>query len=49
VNEDVQAGGAVGVTGTPALFINGRPLAAGALRFEAVKAEIEKESSSSHP
>lgn len=43
VEEDVRAGVAIGVTGTPALFINGRPLAAGALPFEAVRAEIEKE------
>jgi protein-disulfide isomerase len=43
VEEDVKAGVAIGVTGTPALFINGRPLAAGALPFEAVKAEIEQE------
>ncbi len=45
VNEDIQEGVAIGVTGTPALFINGRPLAAG-VPFEAVKAEIEKESPS---
>jgi protein-disulfide isomerase len=43
VEEDVKAGVAIGVTGTPALFINGRPLAAGALPFDAVKAEIERE------
>jgi protein-disulfide isomerase len=43
VGEEVRAGLAIGVTGTPALFINGRPLAAGALPFDAVRAEVEKE------
>ena len=42
VNEDHQAGLAVGVTGTPAFFVNGRFLN-GAQPFEAFKAIIDEE------
>jgi protein-disulfide isomerase len=37
-----KAGDDVGVTGTPAFFINGRPLS-GAQPFEAFKAIIDEE------
>ena len=43
VKKDLRAGGMVGVTGTPALFINGIPAPSGALPYEAVSAFIEDE------
>jgi protein-disulfide isomerase len=42
VDRDVQEAGEAGVTGTPAFFINGRPLE-GAQPFEAFKRVIEEE------
>jgi protein-disulfide isomerase len=42
VDADIAAGNDVGVTGTPAFFINGRPLD-GAQPFEAFKAIIDEE------
>jgi protein-disulfide isomerase len=42
VDEDLKAGVAIGVTGTPAFFINGRPLT-GAQPFEAFKRVIDEE------
>ena len=43
VKEDMRAGGKVGVSGTPALFVNGIPAPSGALPYEAVSAYIEDE------
>jgi protein-disulfide isomerase len=43
VEEDVQAGIRIGVSGTPALFINGRPLSGGAVPLEELKEEIARE------
>jgi predicted DsbA family dithiol-disulfide isomerase len=43
VEEDVQAGVRIGVTGTPAVFINGRPLSGGAVPLEELKEEIARE------
>ncbi len=43
VQKDMRAGGTVGVTGTPALFVNGIPAPSGALPYEAVSAFIEDE------
>ena len=40
---DASDGAAVGVTGTPAVFINGRPLPPGAVPFETVAEMIEDE------
>ena len=42
VKRDLTAGGAVGVTGTPALFVNGRPLQ-GAVTYEQLEAVIKDE------
>lgn len=42
VRADVRAAAAVGVSGTPALFVNGRPLA-GAVPFETIAAAIDDE------
>ncbi len=42
VDRDLQAGSAVGVTGTPAMFINGRPLV-GAVSFEDLAKVIDDE------
>ena len=43
VQKDMRAGGMVGVTGTPALFVNGIPAPSGALPYEAVSVFIEAE------
>ena len=43
VQKDMRAGGMVGVTGTPALFVNGIPAPSGALPYEAVSAFVEDE------
>jgi protein-disulfide isomerase len=43
VQSDYQAGIRAGVTGTPALFINGEPLAGGAVAAEAIAAAIDTE------
>jgi len=42
VDEDLEAGGKVGVTGTPAFFVNGRMLS-GAQPFEKFKEVIDEE------
>jgi protein-disulfide isomerase len=42
VNEDVAAGTAAGVTGTPALFINGRPLL-GSVPYEQIAKVVDEE------
>ncbi len=42
VQKDLEAGMAAGVSGTPAMFINGRPLS-GAQPFEAIAAIIDEE------
>jgi len=43
VDIEMSAGAAVGVTGTPAVFINGRPLPGGAVPFEMVAELIDDE------
>lgn len=43
VQKDMRAGGTAGVTGTPALFVNGIPTPSGAIPYEAVSAFIEDE------
>lgn len=43
VLRDVQDGAAFGVSGTPALFINGRPMDGGALPLEAIGEIIDQE------
>jgi protein-disulfide isomerase len=42
VNSDLKAGMAAGVTGTPTIYINGRPVG-GAQPFEVYAAVIEEE------
>lgn len=43
VQADLDAGAALGVTGTPALFVNGRPLPGGAVPFDQVAELIDDE------
>jgi protein-disulfide isomerase len=43
VKKDMQDGASAGVSGTPALFINGIPLPGGALPYEAVSKAIDEE------
>ncbi|MGH9382045.1 MAG: thioredoxin domain-containing protein [Thermoanaerobaculia bacterium] len=43
VQADLDAGAALGVSGTPALFVNGRPLPGGAVPFEQVADFIDEE------
>lgn len=43
VHADLKAGTGVGVNGTPAIFVNGRPVPGGAAPYEAVAAFIEEE------
>ena len=43
VQRDLEAGQRAGVTGTPALFVNGVPVPGGAVPYETVVAAIEKE------
>ena len=43
VREDLQAGGRVGVSGTPAVFINGIPVPGGAIPFEELSAILDEE------
>lgn len=43
VQADLEAGTALGVGGTPALFVNGRPLPSGAVPFDQVAAVIDEE------
>ena len=42
VKKDVAAGTAAGVTGTPALFVNGRPLL-GSVPYEQIKEVVDEE------
>ncbi len=42
IQQDIQAGTEVGVSGTPALFVNGRPLT-GAVPFESIAKVIDEE------
>lgn len=43
VRADVRAAAAAGVSSTPALFVNGRPLPSGAVPFETIAAAIDDE------
>jgi protein-disulfide isomerase len=43
VQEDIKEAQRAGVTGTPALFVNGVPIEGGAVSYEAVVAALEKE------
>ncbi len=43
VQADVRAGQRLGVDGTPALFVNGRPVPGGAVPFEAIAKVIDEE------
>jgi len=43
VQDDLEAGVAAGVSGTPAVFVNGRPLPGGAVPFDMVSEVIEEE------
>ncbi len=43
VQADLQAGRRLGVTGTPALFVNGRPVEGGAVAFETIARVIDEE------
>jgi len=43
IQDDLAAGKSVGVTGTPALFVNGIPVPGGAVAFDVVAAAIDKE------
>ena len=43
VEKDMQDGAGVGVTGTPALFINGAPLQGGAVPYEVLAKAIDEE------
>jgi protein-disulfide isomerase len=43
VRNDYQEGTMAGVTGTPAVFINGEPLEGGAVGYETIAAAIERE------
>ena len=43
VQDDLGEGGRVGVTGTPALFVNGVPVEGGAVSIEVISKLIEKE------
>jgi protein-disulfide isomerase len=43
VQEDLKEGNRVGVTGTPAVFVNGVVLEGGAAPYEVVAKAIEKE------
>jgi len=43
VQNDMDEGGRVGVTGTPSLFLNGVPLDGGAVPYEKIAKAIEKE------
>jgi protein-disulfide isomerase len=49
VQEDLKEGTRIGVTGTPAIFINGIPLEGGAVPYEVVAAAIEKEMERGQP
>jgi len=43
VQDDLAAGRTAGVTGTPALFVNGIPVEGGAVAFEVVAEALDKE------
>lgn len=43
VQNDLNAGARLGVTGTPALFVNGRPIEGGAVPFETIAKVIDEE------
>jgi protein-disulfide isomerase len=43
VQNDLAEGGKAGITGTPALFVNGIPIDGGAVPFETVKRAIDRE------
>jgi protein-disulfide isomerase len=43
VQKDLRDGSAVGVSGTPAMFVNGVPLAGGALPYDAISKAIDAE------
>jgi protein-disulfide isomerase len=43
VQDDLAAGQTAGVTGTPALFVNGIPIAGGAVAFEVVAEALDRE------
>jgi len=43
VQNEKKAGMAAGVTGTPAAFVNGRPLPSGAIPYEAVTSVVDEE------
>lgn len=43
IEADLQAGTRLGVTGTPAVFINGRPLGGGAVGYEVLAAMLDEE------
>lgn len=43
VQNDVSAGKTAGVTGTPALFVNGIPIPGGAVAFEKVAEVLDSE------
>jgi protein-disulfide isomerase len=43
VEKDMQDGAAVGVTGTPALFINGSPVPGGAVPYDVLAKAIDEE------
>ena len=43
VENEKKAGMAAGVTGTPAAFVNGRPLPGGAIPYEAVSSVVDEE------
>ena len=43
IDDDMSEGTAVGVSGTPAIFVNGRPLPGGAVPFEMIQELIDDE------
>jgi protein-disulfide isomerase len=43
VRKDLRDGSALGVTGTPAMFVNGIPLPSGALPYDAISKAIDEE------
>lgn len=43
VQDDLEAGVAAGVSGTPAIFVNGRPLPGGAVPFDTLSEVIDEE------
>jgi protein-disulfide isomerase len=43
IKADVAAGDHAGVTGTPALFVNGRPVPGGAVEYDVLAKVIDEE------